>query len=330
MVRADGDRDIGYGHVVRCGSLAGAWRRGGGAVTVVSASLDDLAVRFLPLGTELRMISAVPGSVADLEQTIRELGSSTTLALDGYAFDYGYQQGCAEVCQTLLVVDDGPSERYACTHLLDQNFAPDAATYRACAPGTDLMLGPAFSLLRPSIRDARARSDGRSKRVLVTVGGGDHDELALALVRGACRVAESVGWGVDMLLPSGDAAVAAAAPPSAVVHARIDDPSGLMSACGLAVSAAGSTVLELACIGIPSVLVPLVEHQHALAEAAVSAGVGVSSMDANVDAAVSLLERLLDDEALRVRMRAAGRTTVDGTGADLVAQRLSEHRRTVN
>ena len=102
------------------------------------------------------------------------------------------------------------------------------------------------------------------------------------------------------------------------------DPGAVMAGSVAAVSAAGSTVWELLCIGVPTALVVTADNQLGVAGMVVGAGAGVGAGTAD-----DFVERLpaalavLADPRERRRLAAAGQAMVDGFGADRILDELT-------
>src|SRR5207245_1177027 len=118
----------------------------------------------------------------DLPATLtlaRDLGVEW-LVLDGYHFDPAYQEGARASGLRLLVIDDVVHQaRYSADILLNQNLDAEHLRYRAGA-NTELLLGPRYALLRQEFLGWQRWDRSISpvaRRVLVTVGGGDPDNV---------------------------------------------------------------------------------------------------------------------------------------------------------
>jgi RimJ/RimL family protein N-acetyltransferase len=98
--------------------------------------------------------------------------------------------------------------------------------------------------------------------------------------------------------------------PSAGQHFAVEGPRtdlpALFAAADLVVSAAGVTLLELCCVGVPTALIRLVDNQAAGYRAALEQGVAVGLGD---------VRRLLTDELFRAELAGTALSTVDGRGA---------------
>jgi RimJ/RimL family protein N-acetyltransferase len=85
------------------------------------------------------------------------------------------------------------------------------------------------------------------------------------------------------------------------------------------VSAAGTSVWELCCLGVPAALVWIADNQEAgyrrVLERGAAVGLGSATHGLDPDAAAETLSGLLGDQALRERISAAGVGLVDGRGA---------------
>jgi spore coat polysaccharide biosynthesis predicted glycosyltransferase SpsG len=101
----------------------------------------------------------------------------------------------------------------------------------------------------------------------------------------------------------------------------------LMAWADLAITAGGSTCWELACLGLPALILTYSRDQELVAEAmqtakaAVWMGSGVSIREEQLRAA---LAELAPDDARRSQMSQAGRRLVDGRGAERVLSALEE------
>src|SRR5699024_10132488 len=101
------------------------------------------------------------------------------------------------------------------------------------------------------------------------------------------------------------------------------------SAADLVVSAAGTTAWELACIGVPSLLVAVVENQRAGYEAAlaerIARGLGtLEQVRADPSAATAEVELAVADLRARRTWAPVGREKVDGHGAERIVAAWDE------
>jgi spore coat polysaccharide biosynthesis predicted glycosyltransferase SpsG len=195
--------------------------------------------------------------------------------------------------------------------------------------------GLLYTILDPRVRTTRERlTRPRPRRVLVALGGGRRLATAARLVRAiAARVGDA-----DIRV-AGGFSVGRAMPALATgtwIHAQ-DGLAEELASASVAVLAGGVTLYEACALGVPSVAVALTSAQHvtirALARrgATVDAGCVASGFGRKRNAAARTLDRvarevdrLVGDPASRRRMATAGRRLVDGRGAARVAARLRQ------
>ena len=364
VIRADAAREIGTGHVMRMLALAQAWvdrslfggtvngiDRASSGVTFICAKIPDaLAQRLRDESFEVRYINADPGSREDLEQTLaiassvfadRKSGPAWIVS-DGYAFDASYQRGIRSAGYKLLVVDDYHHlPEYECDILLNQNIGAEKYTYRINQDALQLM-GTAYALLRREFRVTRERNSKDwkpresgvpiiGKNVLITMGGADEHNVTQKVLEAIVdagfknlRIKVLIGaanphrLNLENLLKKHHVSVS--------IISAVNDMPGLIDWADIAVAAAGSTCLELACFGIPMIQVIIADNQREIAreferrQIAFSVGEGT-----NIDWAKlkNSLVKYFEEPTLAGSMVKRGQQLVDKDGAFRVCQSIS-------
>ncbi|HEX9780162.1 MAG TPA: UDP-2,4-diacetamido-2,4,6-trideoxy-beta-L-altropyranose hydrolase [bacterium] len=341
LIRADGNAAIGTGHLMRCLALAQAWRHhGGGAALLAAAVPEAVRTRFIREGIPVAAMPAEPGDPEDAKLTIgaaRRAGAAWIVA-DGYRFGSAYQLAIRRSRFRLLVIDDGRhAEHYYAHVVLNQNPHAEESLYAAREPDTRLLLGPQYALLRREFlqwNEWTREFPARTPRVLVTMGGGDPDNVTARVL----EALEALPGRLETVAVAGPANPHAAElerfSKGAKAAVRLERQPAkmpeLMSWADLAVSAAGSTVWELAFMGLPAALIVLAENQAPIAERLEAAGVALNLGLADTltgEAVAGAAGALLGDAARRRGMSARGRALVSGEGASHVAAELANGSR---
>lgn len=334
LFRVDGTPAIGTGHVMRCVAIAEALHDQGARCAWLAARLTDaLARRIEAEGIALEVIEAAPGDPRDLRATIARAGTADALVIDNYHFDAAYRAAVRPACRRILALDDLATEPALHADIV-VNASDGAADlpYDRIAPGAVRLFGASHAAIRRDIRAAAARAAPISerRRVLLTFGGSDPLGLTAPVL-----TALAPGLPPDLVLtalvggstPNPEAVIAAAAPFGARVSVVIDASSvgALMAESGLAVSAAGSTIGELAAVGVPTLAVVIADNQEAGTRAAVARGT-CRAIDGRVAGAVDRIAEaalaLWADEAGRAALAESARSVVDGRGAIRIARAL--------
>jgi len=155
-------------------------------------------------------------------------------------------------------------------------------------------------------------------------GAGPHVVRALA--------ATGVPFQATVVAPGGElaariAAVQLARQQRVDVIGPTDRLAAEVRAADLTISASGTSIWELLCLGATAGLVCVVDNQVVGYERAIgtgtAAGIGVlSELERDPGAAATVLKRLLTDAAERARLAAAGWRLIDGQGRRRVADAL--------
>jgi spore coat polysaccharide biosynthesis predicted glycosyltransferase SpsG/RimJ/RimL family protein N-acetyltransferase len=312
-LRSDASAGSGVGHLVRSLALAeAAVARGWEPVLLGAADA--------PLAQRLTAAAAVPvlPAPADPRGWPAAAGGVDVLHVDHYDVPGDLR------AEGLLVssIEDGAFGRRPADVVVDSTLGAEVAGRPDDGSGA-VLLGVRYAPLRAAVRAARSAARGGAVAagdVLVVMGGTD----AFGVGAAAARLAVLAGAGrVRVVAPGAAADAVRAAAPGAEVLGPQDDLPGLAATAGVVLSAAGTSVWELACVGVPTALVAVTENQRTGYARAVAAGIaaGLGSLEdvrAADPSAVAALRILLEDDARRAALRAAGRSLVDGLGADRV------------
>ena len=338
LIRADASAEIGTGHLMRCLALAQGWKARGGQVTFITAcESSGLLDRLSHEGFEtIRLDSPYP-KPADWEATSQVLAAhpNAWVVLDGYHFDPNYQQQVKEVGYRLMVIDDmAHLEHYYADIVVNQNLHAEQLDYSS-EPYTRLLLGTRYALLRREFwpwRGWQWEIPEVARKVLVTLGGGDPNNVTLKVIRALGRV------DVDGLEA---AVVVGASNPhfreleSAIRNLQftirliqnVTNMPELMAWADVAVSAGGSTCWEMAFMGLPNVILVLAENQRGVAEGLDSRGVALNlgwyAKISELGLAQALKTSMFNPARCKA-MSEEGQKLVDGAGTDRVVSVMDE------
>jgi UDP-2,4-diacetamido-2,4,6-trideoxy-beta-L-altropyranose hydrolase len=251
--------------------------------------------------------------------------------IDGYHFDEAYLRRVRACGASVAVIDDQPRlEHYPVDLLIDPNIGALRQPYPVPA-SSRLLLGPRFTLLRPEFARVRRRTGvtpARAERLLITMGAADPADATSLVLRAIGHVSDRfdvtvVVGGANPRLKSIET-LASRLPRVRVLH-NPDGLEHLMNEADMAIAAVGGTIWELACLGVPTLLLSSGDVQNRVAEVAHRYGghvwigaIAVSSEQAIRDALIALS----DDHAKRVNIVRLAEALIDGEGATRVATAL--------
>jgi UDP-2,4-diacetamido-2,4,6-trideoxy-beta-L-altropyranose hydrolase len=339
LIRADASPEIGTGHVMRCLALAQSWQDAGGAATFLMAqSTPSIQARLAAENCEVASLPTVPGSKEDADLT-NECASrieAEWVVVDGYAFGAEYQEQIRNRERMLLCVDDaGKCDRYVADIVMNQNLTAAEDFYINCLPGTQLLLGPSFCLLRREFtpwRKWQREIITRGRNILVTLGGSTPAETGVRVIESLARArVESLHAVFVAGGSSPDVAAlescAAKFPQKISIRRDVSNMAELMAHADVAISAAGSTCWELCLLGLPSILLDVADNQIPIAIEMERRGCAFYAGHGNIVSPHELahrLESLLASSEVRESMSCSSRKLVDGLGAERVVSAMRE------
>jgi UDP-2,4-diacetamido-2,4,6-trideoxy-beta-L-altropyranose hydrolase len=338
LFRADASPAIGGGHVMRLVALADAHRRRGGrCLFALNRAAGPIAGALTRRGHEIAWLAADSGSDGDAAETagLAAQGGATALVVDGRFAGPAYEERLRSA-GPLIAIDDGGGRATAADILVNPNAGAERADYRSERP-VHRLLGPPYALLRPEFAEAAERTRPRTARepcVLLSFGASDP-------AGGTARALAALPWSRTLRVmavlgahhPSPGDVLAAAASAAGAGHSvdvlcEPPDMARVMAAADAAISAAGGTLLELACLGCPTLAFVVADDQHrgsrALAEAGCLAS-GGDLRDLDNRALSARIRAFLSDRDGRREMAERARRLVDGRGADRVLAALDQH-----
>jgi spore coat polysaccharide biosynthesis predicted glycosyltransferase SpsG len=322
VLAAEAAASTGLGHFVRCCALGDAAARRGWEVTVV---LRPDALEWARAQVRSRGWALASGEL-EPEELGRAIGrggrpDAAVLVIDSYLVDQTCFSRMRARAGCLVVVDDVADRYLDADIVVNQNLGADALPFRL-GPGTRLLAGPAYALLRPEFPalrqgalDTIAGLPDVPGRVLVMMGGTDPTGSAGAVAR-ACLAAFPEA-AVDVVLPG---AVRPRTAGRLTELPRLQDVAPRMLAADLVVTAAGSTVWEVCCLARPAAALEVAGNQRDVYGRLVSGRLVLGLGRAPVDEAgvVAVLRSLAETPGELRRLAGAAAKLVDGQGADRV------------
>lgn len=339
-IRADADRNIGMGHVMRCIALGQRWMELGGKVSMLtSCRIKEVNRRVLEEGFELVQIPEPFPDNSDVIVTMEyicekgDVGSDNApwLIADGYHFSPEYHKRIRNAGIRLMIIDDmAHLPEYNADILLNQNIHADNFKY-ICDEDAIRLLGQGYSLLRAEFlkyRSFERKIPERVRNILVTLGGADKDnitvkvinalkqfekdDLAIRVVAGHSNIhKEELNHSIYQI------------PARFQVLSSVKEMPSLMAWADMAISACGSTCYELAFMGLPSVLLTVAENQNGIGERFHREGAALhigSAKGLDRDAIYDAVNSLLFDQSRREIMHGNCIRLVDGSGVTKIVE----------
>jgi spore coat polysaccharide biosynthesis predicted glycosyltransferase SpsG len=334
LFRVDGTRQQSWEGLWRCLTYAGALQRRR-RPTYFLSNLEpaDLSQYIRRGGNEWIDTNNLLGSEDDLKDTIEEVHrlSPAAVIVDGLDVPEGYLQGLRETGTLVVSIDHQASIHFPSHLVVNPLLGPSKESFEH-ALGTQLLLGTRYAIVRPEIRrirPIRSQEPAQPFRVLVAFGDDDPNNQSAELAKlllASPRVAR-----VDVAVRShhpdfaGLQALAATLPERLEIAGEVGEVAARITRCHFAVTAGNGWSLELACVGIPQLLIVQDERHWPTAQrleeegAAICLGWHATVSPATIRQAV---QNLLSDSVERQTMSRCGRQLIDARGPDRLVTAL--------
>lgn len=329
LFRADDGLGIGAGHLMRCRALAEAVEAVGGRTHLLAHADSPLHQEWRADGARVKTHGLPIGSGQDLDATLEfaRTVEADWLVADGYAFDVAWLEALARQ-HRLLYLDDLGARDAAAALVLNQNAGAEERYRTTYTRARRALLGAEWFLLGCAWQEVTPRPE--PGRLLVTLGGDDRDNLALALMR--ALLADGRAFHADVVCSAPEAGyrvaceLALANADHFTLHRAPADLAPLMARASVAVCGGGVTPLEAASLGIPLVIKVLADNQAPGAQALASVGAAkvIAGEWKDVTGVAGMALDLLADDAERAVLAERARALVDGKGAARVVAVMAE------
>lgn len=264
----DGGKDIGFGHVSRCLALAEAFEEHGWTPRFAGRMIDGAEELVARAGYAVtsRPLRVGQEDIAEAATMCYELGA-TVVMLDSYTIRPDYLGVLAAAFPVLLIDDYGALERddYDGLIVLNPSIIPESISYPSAR---FVMSGPQFIPFRRDIRSKRPRQvfvRTKVRRVLVTLGGGDPQNLTQRVVLALAEAVPTVEvWAVVgrgyVWLEQLETSLKACGTGSRV-FVQVPNLADLLVETDLLVCGGGMTKFEASYMGVPTLVISLNESQ---------------------------------------------------------------------
>lgn len=344
IFRADGNPQIGSGHIMRCLSIADA------------AQDQGIECRFAVADEHFAPTIQNRGFSCDVLQTdyrnmdgereklsvILEKHRPEAIVADSYFVTPEYLAFLGRFTE-VTYIDDLAAFAYPVKCVVNYNiYGPEldyAALYHeAGIPLPRLLLGPRYAPLRRQFQNLTPRATRQKVQdIFVSTGGADPQHIALQLAQYlAAQTAQTSLDGVRYHFVVGSmnadlpALQSVARQYAAIqIHQNVQNMAQLMQQCDLAIAAAGSTLYELCACGVPTVTYTMADNQLLGAKAFAKYGLMQYAGDCreNRQFCFYLIEKmhvLVQNMKKQRQMTLDAERLVDGLGAQRLAQKLRE------
>jgi spore coat polysaccharide biosynthesis predicted glycosyltransferase SpsG len=334
LFRVDASPRIGWEHLSRCLAYAAALqRRRRPAYFLSQLEPGSLGLLVKRAGNEWLAADGPAGTEDDLQETLREIRrlSPAAVVVDAPEASAEYLEALRRTGVLVVSLDSLAGVPFPSRLVINPLLGPGRDSYEF-GRGTQLLLGARYALVRPEIRRVRplrAREPIQPFRALVALGDDDphHNAADLAKQLLNCPRIGRVDIAVRPYHPDLPALqeLAATCPERLEIASEGAEVPLRIARCHFAVTAANAWSLELACVGVPQLIIVQAEQHWPTAQRLEEEGAATClGWHANVSATTlrQAVHDILTDPLQRQAMARCGRKLIDGRGPDRLVTAL--------
>lgn len=336
-IRADGNSKLGMGHLMRCLSIALAFREYGFCVVFVTAEdagseiIKGRGFEQIVLNSDYTCMEAE----CDALQAIIQERDFKLLLVDSYQITSNYLKKIKEWAPVVCLEEDIKEEKPVDGIINYNVYAPHLPYDSKYGKEVKKYLGSLYAPLRPEFSRRIIPIREQVKRILITMGGSDEYNLSGSLLKKILSQNEACFKEIEYEVICGnfnphyeELKQLTKRNPQLHIRASVENMAELMEKCDIAVSAAGSTMYELAALGVPTVCCYYVDNQKKIAEGfskltkVINAGDYTIAPEAVLEEMVRTIRKFLQSKMLRAETAESMRTISDGRGAKRLVEDL--------
>lgn len=362
VIRADANKHVGIGHIMRCLSLADAFKASGHEISFLLAD-DGIANLINERGYKAIILHS---NYFDMESELSLWPDLTPklIIVDSYYVTYEYLTvllvRSKAIGSKLVYFDDVCAFPYPVDVLVNYNSYSALALYEKLYKGSQLvipklLLGPSYAPLRLMFRGIPKHSQSDTvKNILLSTGGSDILHITRTFIQNLherSHIEKNILYEmkfhilVGSMNPDKDQINQMARNhDNIIIHENVTDMMSLISKCDIAVSAAGSTLYEICACGVPLITYSIADNQIASAEAFEHLGIAINIGDLRnpntivpqyimsglleesaVQRIMLAIQELSSDYQKRHEMSDRMQKIVDGYGADRIVRELLQY-----
>ncbi len=218
----------------------------------------------------------------------------------------------------ILCIDEWGNRDLDCDAVVNTSPVADYHRYSSTNPGFKMYTGVGYLPLSPEFQtfhEMKRRHTGPTRSVVVSMGGVDRTGATIRLVQEIQRIRPDVT--IHVVLGAGFTHVLDPGGNNVMVYRNLPGLAALLSRCDIGFTVGGNTLIEMACVGTPAVVLFEEPHEKQQTKVLESQGFGLclGACTSFTSADIRYALEYFDDPAVRIRHSQAGKMLADGKGA---------------
>jgi UDP-2,4-diacetamido-2,4,6-trideoxy-beta-L-altropyranose hydrolase len=349
IIRSDASIHIGSGHIMRCLVLAQKLKTQGHHVSFASRPQPGDLIDFIQnkgfkvyqLITPKQWLEPESSDdydawlqvswQEDAQNFIHNIKHADLIIVDHYGINAQWELLVKNHFTCRIFAIDDLVRQHQAEVILDQTLLRDPEEYHILNPDSLVLAGCDFALLNPSFvkyrhKALQEKSISQQTKVLISMGGIDQPNATLKVLKALSTMPKK---------PYASVLLSPRAPhyqsikqfctqhQDWLIHFDfVDDMAKLMVEYDLAIGAPGTTSWERACLGIPSIIIPLADNQKTTSEQLTQVGAAIKvEIDEIENSFLPCYQKVLDNKD---SMRLNNLSICDGLGLQRVIKSIQD------
>ncbi|MGL4911900.1 MAG: UDP-2,4-diacetamido-2,4,6-trideoxy-beta-L-altropyranose hydrolase [Romboutsia sp.] len=333
-IRADGSFDKGMGHIMRCMSIAKEFKNRN-IEPIFLIKKNENTEELLNLSNiKYRNIYSInlESEIEEIKEIFNEINPEYTLS-DSYWISNEYLKSLKNISKMLISIDDNNLYQYPSDVVINYNLHSNDIEFKLKNNKLKMLLGSKYCMLRKEFQEAiPIKIKDKANKILIIMGGTDINSFSNIVLENLLRIDKNIKIDVVVAKSYKNEHILRCIEKDNNNVNIIYNPSNMVSVmkgCDLAISAGGTTVYELGCLGIPTILIPQVDNQISIAIKADELGlmINMGKYDCiNLDDLNNTVIKLLDNIELRAKMHELCIDTIDNKGTLNVVNEIIKYK----
>lgn len=278
--RVDASNQIGYGHFMRCLTIANALKKQSiQSCFICRKEISHFQSKVIEMGHEiLNLPSKVDQKFdwkkdANFTNSILEKFNVTWLIIDHYLIDIKWETELRKNYKNIMVIDDLANRLHECDIILDHNLGRTDESYIDLVPKScTILTGLKYALIRDEFNDLRneslkLREDHVLKKILISMGGSDPKNFSTKVLKQLSKYDFLTNTKISIILGAYSNFLPEVKNElelmkyESELHIDVDNMSKILADQDLVIGAVGVSAWERCCLGIPSISMVIADNQ---------------------------------------------------------------------
>lgn len=268
LIRADGGFKVGMGHIIRC--MAIYYELIKNNVECIFVSKKDKVVESYFKDKKIRCILirsiALEGEKIEIKNIIKNYNTDVIIT-DSYNINEEYLLFLKSLSRYLVSIDDNYLFDYPSDIVINPNVYAERNKY--CKKASKYLLGGQYCILRDEFRERSHKNiKVKAENILITMGGTDVNNVTPFIIKAIKKIH---GININIIVGKGfenKELVEESCKNNQNINLIYNpkDMRILMESADICISSSGSTLYELASLGVPTLFIIQADNQLRLAE----------------------------------------------------------------